>query len=171
MIDRRVYDQRYRDKRRAQRPPHLCVDCGKPTMRHHRAPRCSSCAKTRAKGTERNRDRGKKRAKDARWREKNRKRLALAQADYAKRNPEVTLLAIHRRRGRKRGTVKVAEWRTILADYDGLCAYCLTASGDTMDHVVPLSRGGIHHISNIVPACSSCNKHKSAHLWQPFRWL
>lgn len=30
----------------------------------------------------------------------------------------------------------------------------------TMDHVIPLSRGGDHSIDNIVPSCFSCNASK-----------
>jgi 5-methylcytosine-specific restriction endonuclease McrA len=44
------------------------------------------------------------------------------------------------------------------------CAYCGRA-GDadslTIDHVVPLSRGGAHEAANIVPACSACNARKA----------
>jgi hypothetical protein len=30
-----------------------------------------------------------------------------------------------------------------------------------MDHVLPLSRGGRHCVSNVVPACGQCNKVKA----------
>lgn len=41
--------------------------------------------------------------------------------------------------------------------FDHCCAYC-GASGDMqIEHVKPISQGGLHHISNIVPACLSCN--------------
>lgn len=32
----------------------------------------------------------------------------------------------------------------------------------TIDHVIPLSRGGTHDVSNLVCACSSCNSSRSA---------
>jgi 5-methylcytosine-specific restriction endonuclease McrA len=40
------------------------------------------------------------------------------------------------------------------------CFYCakeLTARNRTIDHVIPLSRGGRHDTSNVVVACRSCN--------------
>jgi len=56
-----------------------------------------------------------------------------------------------------------AQWREILDRYDHRCAYCGERSDKlTMDHVVPISRGGEHTASNIVPACMSCNSSKGA---------
>ena len=42
----------------------------------------------------------------------------------------------------------------------------------SIDHVVPLSRGGKHEIENLLPACRSCNSSKGAKLleeWLPLR--
>lgn len=40
------------------------------------------------------------------------------------------------------------------------CTYC-QGPGGTVDHVIPLSRGGQHAEGNLVPACRSCNSSKS----------
>ena len=40
------------------------------------------------------------------------------------------------------------------------CAYC-GAKADTVDHVVPRSRGGEHSWENCVAACSTCNHRKA----------
>jgi len=45
----------------------------------------------------------------------------------------------------------------------GLCHFCQQFVGTdklTMDHLVPLARGGKSTRGNIVPACQSCNKNK-----------
>ena len=45
----------------------------------------------------------------------------------------------------------------------GICHYCGKRCGRgelTMDHVVPLSRGGRSTRGNIVPACKACNSAK-----------
>lgn len=42
---------------------------------------------------------------------------------------------------------------------DEPCWYCGSAGGE-VDHVVPLSRGGLHHPSNFAPCCRSCNASK-----------
>ncbi len=53
----------------------------------------------------------------------------------------------------------------------GLCYYCNcpTLPKDlTMDHIVPLSRGGKTTKGNVVPACKECNN-KKKHLL-PMEW-
>lgn len=39
------------------------------------------------------------------------------------------------------------------------CNYCDNLA-DTIDHIVPLSRGGTNYENNLVPACRSCNSKK-----------
>jgi 5-methylcytosine-specific restriction endonuclease McrA len=49
--------------------------------------------------------------------------------------------------------------RAIFARDGGRCAYCDRAA-ETIDHVVPRSRGGMHAWENVVAACAKCNHHK-----------
>lgn len=45
----------------------------------------------------------------------------------------------------------------------GICHYCGASVGAgklTMDHVVPVSRGGCSTKGNVVPSCEACNKTK-----------
>lgn len=52
-------------------------------------------------------------------------------------------------------------WRTLLNR--GTCHYCqgkFKVSQLTMDHVVPLARGGTSTPGNLVPACLACNREK-----------
>ncbi|MFC1523988.1 HNH endonuclease [Thermodesulfobacteriota bacterium] len=53
----------------------------------------------------------------------------------------------------------------------GLCHYCgaKTPAGQlTMDHIVPLARGGLSNRNNLVPTCKSCNTKKRSLL--PIEW-
>ncbi len=53
----------------------------------------------------------------------------------------------------------------------GVCHYCHRKVGVhelTMDHIVPLSRGGKSKKGNIVPACKECNNKKKYLL--PVEW-
>lgn len=53
------------------------------------------------------------------------------------------------------------EWDSLLSDFGGRCAYCdRMVPNLTIDHMLPLRRGGEHSITNIVPACRSCNSRK-----------
>lgn len=58
-------------------------------------------------------------------------------------------------------------------DYFGWqCRYCrasLTVATVTLDHQLPLSRGGSNWASNLVPACGSCNASKCDRLPWEFR--
>ncbi len=40
------------------------------------------------------------------------------------------------------------------------CFYCGSQERITVDHVVPIARGGADSIGNLVPACKSCNSRK-----------
>ena len=47
----------------------------------------------------------------------------------------------------------------------GVCHYCgqsVPPAQVTMDHVVPVARGGRSTRGNVVPACRACNKTKKA---------
>jgi 5-methylcytosine-specific restriction endonuclease McrA len=67
-----------------------------------------------------------------------------------------------------RSTVPLTR-RAVLARDHGLCAYCFKAA-DTMDHVVPRSRGGAHRWENVVAACRPCNAKKDDHTLAELGW-
>lgn len=52
------------------------------------------------------------------------------------------------------------QWYTILDKYEHRCLRCGTTDRITMDHIVPLSRGGEHTADNIQPLCKKCNQWK-----------
>ena len=49
------------------------------------------------------------------------------------------------------------------------CAYC-HGRGDTIDHVVPKSRGGTHSWENCVACCVRCNAKKADRLLEELGW-
>lgn len=52
-------------------------------------------------------------------------------------------------------------WRTRIQP--GVCHYCgkrVGAKALTMDHLVPIARGGTSTPGNVVPACRACNENK-----------
>lgn len=56
----------------------------------------------------------------------------------------------------------------------GRCYYCgLVLDWETtftIDHIVPRSKGGKHHIENVVPCCRSCNSGKGNRTLEDFRF-
>ena len=41
------------------------------------------------------------------------------------------------------------------------CANCGTASNLTIDHIIPLSKGGLNEVSNLQMLCEPCNAQKA----------
>jgi 5-methylcytosine-specific restriction endonuclease McrA len=71
-----------------------------------------------------------------------------------------------RRRARKKGAAITdftpEQWASMKEAYGYRCVYCGRKMKQlTQDHIIPLSQGGNHTYSNIVPACRSCNSKKS----------
>ena len=59
--------------------------------------------------------------------------------------------------------------RTVLQRDSHRCAYC-AGHADTVDHVLPRSRGGRHEWTNVVAACGPCNHRKADHLLVELGW-
>lgn len=58
--------------------------------------------------------------------------------------------------------VSTEQWRSICETHGFRCAYCGVEDKLTVDHVIPISRGGPDAPENVVPACKSCNSSKGA---------
>jgi 5-methylcytosine-specific restriction endonuclease McrA len=68
------------------------------------------------------------------------------------------------------GSFTKAEFAELVESVEGRCVYCWEQPEVlTQDHIVPLSRGGSDYITNIVPACRSCNASKGART--PEEWF
>ena len=81
-----------------------------------------------------------------------------------------------RRQGKLPGTiVSASQIREIFDVYDHRCVYC-GGPGETIEHMIPLARGGLHEAPNISPACGRCNCQKGRRtpmefLKRPAPWL
>lgn len=77
--------------------------------------------------------------------------------------------AIRREKDKGRELRKSRWWKNRLAS--GKCHYCKESFPPeelTMDHIVPLARGGTSSRGNVVPACKDCNSRKKYLL--PIEW-
>jgi len=82
---------------------------------------------------------------------------------------EVSEQEIRRERDRSRELRRSRWWQNRLAQ--GRCHWCggtFPPEELTMDHVIPLSRGGKASRNNLVPACKQCNSSKKYLL--PIEW-
>lgn len=85
------------------------------------------------------------------------------------RSPEVVFRYVNARRARLAGaTARPLPKRVVHRLRAAACDYC-GGPGGTVDHVVPLSRGGQHAEGNLVPACRPCNSSKADKLL--IEWL
>lgn len=88
--------------------------------------------------------------------------------EYARAYPEIIRTKTAHRRARKKnatGTYTVKEWQSLKEQYEYTCLCCGLKEPEiklTIDHVVPLIRGGSNTIDNIQPLCFSCNSKKRA---------
>jgi|DEB0MinimDraft_6_1074348.scaffolds.fasta_scaffold85292_1 5-methylcytosine-specific restriction endonuclease McrA len=76
------------------------------------------------------------------------------------------------KRGNHSALIPGAQLLNRWAEFGYTCAYCgkpdHRASELELDHVIPISKGGAHHLGNIVPACRQCNHSKFFH--EAFAW-
>lgn len=92
--------------------------------------------------------------------------------------PGTSRAASARRRARLRAVVvEQFTTRDLLASWDENefyeCFWCGLNFDDNnpmhVDHVIPLSSGGAHAVSNLVPSCASCNTRKGSR--DPWEWF
>jgi 5-methylcytosine-specific restriction endonuclease McrA len=106
----------------------------------------------------------------AAWYRRNIERLLPVRAEasraWHKANPEKCCAMAAKRRALKYSNTPISEmltsteWLAILAEANGHCAYCGKETKLTLDHVIPLSKGGKHSKDNVAPVCGHCNSSK-----------
>lgn len=165
---------------------YLCIACNKRSCRERRN---ANLEPTRKKDRERYArnprptiDRAKKAyaenpvAKRAAVASRKRRRAELGLPRYA--SPATAVRELHKNRERNLRryrleqdsgwTLTDTEFDRLLVEQNGRCRYCrtpFTTTGKTratIDHVIPLAKGGTHTPDNIVLACLSCNSSKGA---------
>ena len=90
--------------------------------------------------------------------------LKLQRSTYLRDNVRATNTNCrHNRRSSKSDGIKTSEliqWHT---EQVPLCVYCNSSVNLTVDHIVPLSKGGTHTTDNLCLACALCNSSKYTH--------
>ena len=92
--------------------------------------------------------------------------------EHRRKNPESVRASEQKSRALRanaKGRASAAQIKSRVDFYGGRCAYC-GGPYEHLDHVIPLSRGGMHVPSNLRPACAKCNLSKHAKKlseWRP----
>jgi 5-methylcytosine-specific restriction endonuclease McrA len=114
----------------------------------------------------RNRDREHERMR--RWRAANLDKHAQYSRNWRAANPDKERELGRRREARKRQALSipfnVGQLAARMAYWGNRCWMCGGEAG-TVDHVIPLAAGGPHCLSNLRPACRSCNSSKGNRWW------
>lgn len=90
--------------------------------------------------------------------------------EYVKRNKDKKRFYERTREARIRcngGNFSWSEWKKMKQEYKYTCPACLKKEPEielTIDHIIPVSKGGKHTKSNIQPLCRFCNTSKNNHL-------
>ena len=82
---------------------------------------------------------------------------------YRKADTQTRRASRQRQRARRAaapGSFTAAEWRTICGQFGNVCLACGQDGPLSVDHVVPLSRGGRNDADNLQPLCLPCNIRK-----------
>jgi 5-methylcytosine-specific restriction endonuclease McrA len=111
------------------------------------------------------------------WRAKNRARIQIYNktrnattwtktknrvraTEWTKNNPA----SVHNKRAKSlgvEGTFTNDEWKSLCLKTGKKCLKCKDDKSTlTVDHVIPLSKGGTNYIENIQPLCKKCNSQK-----------
>jgi 5-methylcytosine-specific restriction endonuclease McrA len=98
-----------------------------------------------------------------RYKAKYRKQHAAQIEAYRKANKERQIVYKANRKTRLTnagGKFTIKQWRELCETYNNRCLCCGKKRPLTVDHVIPVSKGGTSDISNIQPLCGPCNSTK-----------
>lgn len=157
----RLYTAKNRERINARARERYAEDPGAKLARSskygaaHRAERCAYSALHRTQET----------ARHAKYVASHRKAIKASSRARHAANPQISQENNLKHRARKNGApindLTRADWEAIQVKFAHRCAYCgRKPSRLTQDHISPLSQGGSHTKSNVVPACQSCNSRK-----------
>lgn len=86
-----------------------------------------------------------------------------AQVRYHHNHIERSRERVNRNRARRRGapgSFTREEWEARKKEFNYRCAHCCKLQPLTMDHIIPVTKGGTNYINNIQPLCRPCNTKK-----------
>jgi 5-methylcytosine-specific restriction endonuclease McrA len=105
------------------------------------------------------------------YKERNREEIRSRNSEYRKANRDKDRHRAARRRFRKaEATVGLVTQRDLDRLLSAPCMACGATEGQTIEHMIPLARGGSHSIGNLATLCLSCNTSKSDLTWVEWKY-
>lgn len=100
--------------------------------------------------------------------ENKRTRVNASNKQWRMANPDKWKVAnrLNRHRRRALGNINSTEWIAKVMLLGNKCQVCYKTEPEvkiTIDHIIPVSKGGTNHIENLQPLCMTCNRRKHAH--------
>lgn len=103
-------------------------------------------------------------AYSTKWCQDNRERRRLYSSAWNRNHPDTVQVGVRNRRARLaniEGKITKNEWIALKNKYNNTCLKCKRTDVKlTLDHVIPVSKGGSNTIENAQPLCLSCNSSK-----------
>jgi hypothetical protein len=101
------------------------------------------------------------RKRDLRYYYENKEKYQKRNKDWYAKNPEKACSSTHRRRAKlkENGVFEISQ-KDLKRIYNSPCFYCGSNKNITLDHVIPIIKGGVHSIGNAISLCLSCNSSK-----------
>lgn len=109
------------------------------------------------------------------WKQANPEKVRAYKRAYKLRNPDkdknyyqqnkwrYELSRANRRARKAQASIFLVTAKDVRRIMSKPCIYC-GAMAEHLEHIIPLSRGGLHSIGNLAPACAKCNLSKGAKL-------
>lgn len=144
---------------------------------------CKDCRSTAVKGRYKDRRtaynqseavKSKARARASAWYRENKERARMVQKQYRQTSEiykKCRVVAEQRRRERKRNLKEVyttEDYNYTMKLFSSLCFKCKSSKDLTIDHHIPLCRGGMLTRDNAVVLCRRCNASKGSLLPEEF---
>lgn len=156
-----AYDREYRAKHRERIAAAKRADAANSRARWHRREH-SDVERQRVK------------ERSAQWYAANAEHARRRAAGYRRANRDKCAVwgEAYRAKRNAGAGVTASQWLSIRKALGGHCLACLASAHVTMDHVMPLSIGGLHDIWNVQPLCKSCNSRKNNTMidYRPAGW-
>jgi 5-methylcytosine-specific restriction endonuclease McrA len=123
-------------------------------------PNARTCGKKCGRKDDYNRNKARYIAKALEWGRNNRHSTRETQRKYYWKNPEKMRAQT---KARNTGHISLPRWIELCAEHNNECVHC-KVRGDhktlSIDHIIPISKGGTNEMSNLQPLCIKCNQRK-----------